>query len=56
LPQLLAQEVANRLVAMYQAEMRALHEADNAALDRIKGLEERITELRSGPNGSAKSK
>ena len=56
LPQLVAQEVANRLVAMYQAEMRALHEADNAALDRIKGLEQRIAELVTSPNGSGKSK
>jgi hypothetical protein len=56
LPQLVAQEVANRLVGMYQAEMRSLHEADNAALDRIRSIEDRIAELGAGPNGSAKPK
>lgn len=52
LPQLIAQELASKFIAIYQEEIRGLHVADNSALDRIKRLEERIDELAEpGPNG-----
>jgi hypothetical protein len=38
LPELIAEQVANKVVALYQTEIRALREADEALLSRIEKL------------------
>lgn len=52
LPELIAETVANKVVALYQAEIRALREADDALLTRIEALDERAGIAGTNGNGN----
>lgn len=59
LPKLVAQEVANKMFATYQDDLKFLRDAAEAQLKRMEGLEGRISQVeadnRAAPNGSHKS-
>lgn len=57
LPRLIAEAVATKILALYESELRSLHTADNAMLQRITDLDCRVSELEppTAPNGGSHS-